>query len=372
MDQFIVQLSILDPLYVLFGWLARHFYNFFGNYGLAIIALTVLIRVLMIPLNIKSQKAMLKMQALSGQQAELQRKYGHDKQKYQEELTKLQQENGAMGCSGCLLPFLQIFFIWPIYRIVSGPLVYISQVPKSNVRAMIKVAKDSGIITGSVSTKNHIGLIRSLNNSSELLQYCVGKGYINMKQIIDLHFLGIDLTRTPSINPAKFVKDPGTYFPLLIFPALVLIIQIFSMKMSQMLKPGYKEEKGKKKRAKNNPALSGQVQDDVNARTMQMMTWLMPIMMLATTFMLPAAMGLYWVVGGIMGIITQLMVYVLFTKPYELKKAEVEAKKEAVFKKKKADDADKEQDKKNQTKKSGNGSGNGSNKKNGNKNKKRK
>ena len=81
MDQFIVQLSILDPLYVLFGWLVRHFYNFFGNYGLAIIALTVLIRVLMIPLNIKSQKAMLKMQALSGQQAELQRKYGHDKQK---------------------------------------------------------------------------------------------------------------------------------------------------------------------------------------------------------------------------------------------------------------------------------------------------
>lgn len=357
MDQFIMQLSILDPLYILFGWLVRHFYNFFGNYGLAIIALTVFIRVLMIPLNIKSQKSMLKMQALSGQQAELQRKYGNDKQRYQEELTKLQQENGAMGCSGCLLPFLQLFLIWPIYRIVSGPLIYISQVSKGNIREMIKLADSAGLIGSSVTTKSHIGLIKALNNNSELLQESVRRGLIDMKQIIDLKFLGIDLTNRPSISPKDYVSDPKIYFPLLLIPALVLIIQIISMRMSQVMKPDYKEEKEKKKRAKNNPALSGQVQEDVNARTMQMMNWFLPAMMLVTTFTLPAAMGLYWIVSGLMGIITQLLVFFLFTKPYEMKKAEAAAKMAAVFKKKEAEEA------KNDSKKSG---------KNGKNNKKKK
>ena len=71
--------SPLEPLYIAFGWLTRVLYGFFGNYGLAIIMLTIIVRGLLIPLNIKSQKSMLKMQALIGKQAELQRKYGDDK-----------------------------------------------------------------------------------------------------------------------------------------------------------------------------------------------------------------------------------------------------------------------------------------------------
>ena len=73
MGDIVVQLSILDPLYTLFGWLTKVLFGFFGNYGLAIIFLTIIIRAALIPLNVKSQKSMLKMQALSGKQAELQR-----------------------------------------------------------------------------------------------------------------------------------------------------------------------------------------------------------------------------------------------------------------------------------------------------------
>ncbi|MBQ5423018.1 MAG: membrane protein insertase YidC, partial [Clostridiales bacterium] len=101
----------LAPLSDLFGWLTRILYGFFGNYGVAIIMLTIIIRGLLIPLNVKSQKSMLKMQALSGKQAELQRKYGDDKEKYQEALMEMQKENGAGGLSGCLLPIIQIIFI---------------------------------------------------------------------------------------------------------------------------------------------------------------------------------------------------------------------------------------------------------------------
>ena len=328
--------SLLEPLYIAFGWLTRVLYNFFGNYGLAIIFLTIIVRGLLIPLNIKSQKSMLKMQALSGKQAELQRKYGDDKEKYQEALMEMQKENGAGGLSGCLLPFLQLIFIWPIFRIVSGPLIYLSEVSRENIDLMIELGKSMGekVIGPAVNQTNHIGLVKALAENTQFLTECVKRGFFKMEQMVDLHFMGMDLTKTPSWNPVEIYHDPKTYLPLLIFPILVLATSIISMELTKVMKPGYKEEKEAKQREKNNPARKGQSgTDDATANSMKLMTWMMPAVMLFTTFTMPAAMGLYWVVGSLMGILTQVIVYYMFTKPYEKKKAEVEAKKEAVFKK---------------------------------------
>ncbi len=336
MNDYYMMLGIMDPLYALFGWLVRVLYDFFGNYGLAIIALTIIIRGALIPLNVSSQKSMLKMQALSGKQAELQRKYGDDKEKYNEALMQLQKENGAGGLSGCLLPVIQLFLIWPIYRIVSGPLVYLSQISKDAVQEMIDLASASDLITKTTTVVNHIGLIQALNNNAEFFKTCVDKGLISMSQMIDLHFLGLDLTLVPWNVIKSNLFHPGQYIGLLVFPIIVLAVNILQMQMTKFLKPGYKEEKEAKERAKQNPAKAGQLPENQAESTMKMMNWMMPLVMLYTTFILPLAMGLYWIVGGIMSIITQLITYYLFTKPYEQKKAEAELRKEQVFKRKAA------------------------------------
>ena len=344
MGSILVQLSfwdtLLNPLYMLFGWLERVLFQFFGNYGLAIIFLTVIIRGALIPLNIRSQKSMLKMQALSGKQAELQRIYGDDKEAYQEAFMKMQKENGAGGLSGCLLPFLQLFFIWPIYRIVSGPLTYLSQVSKENIASMISLGQrmgESGIIDKGVSVEIHIGLIKALNENAQFLNECIKQGFIKLDQMVDLHFLGLDLTITPAWNPVVIARDPKTYLPLLIIPILALVINIVVMQMSKILKPGWKEEEEAKKRAKLNAAMDGQASkggaDDYTQNMMKMMNITMPLLMLVTSFWMPAAMGIYWIISGLMSIITNIIVYYMFTKPYEAKKAEIEAKKDAVFKK---------------------------------------
>ena len=343
MGDIFVQLSILDPLYTLFGWLVRVLFQFFGNYGLAIIFLTIIIRGALIPLSVRSQKSMLKMQALSGKQAELQRLYGDDKEAYQEAFMKMQKENGAGGLSGCLLPFLQLFFIWPIYRIVSGPLIYLSQVSKENIASMIELGnrfgEGGGILGKGVSVEIHIGLIKALNENAQFLNECIKNGFIKLDQMVDLHFLGMDLTVTPAWNPVTIFHDPKTYVPMLIIPVLVVATNIIVMQMSKMMKPGWKEEEEAKKRAKLNKAMEGQVGDskggaeDYAQQSMKMMNWMMPILMLVTTFAMPAAMGLYWIISGLMSIVTNIFVYYMFTKPYEVKKAEIEAKKDAVFKK---------------------------------------
>jgi len=342
----------MQLLYQFFGWLTRILFGFFGNYGMAIIMLTVIIRAALIPLNIKSQKSMIKMQALSGKTAELQRKYGDDKQKYQEELMKLQQENGAMGFSGCILPFIQLFLIWPIYRIVSGPLIYLSRVPKESVQKMIDLANNEGlVVTKRLTADLHIPLIEILNNNSDFLNECISKGYIAMGQLLDLNFLGMDLTKTPAWNPMTIISDPKTYLPLLMFPILVIATNLVSMKLANWLKPGYKEQQEAKKREKMNPARAGQTPEDQAETTAKMMTWMMPLLMLWTTFTLPAAMGLYWVVGGLMGILTQLLTYFLFTKPYNLKKLEMEQKKAEAFRKNTSEEDKSANRKKNKKKK---------------------
>ena len=355
MDLIVLKFSLWEPIAQFFGWLTRIFFDFFGNYGIAIIVLTVVIRAALIPLNIRSQKSMLKMQALSGKTAELQRKYGDDKQKYQEEVMKLQQENGAMGFSGCLLPLIQMFLLIPMYRIVSGPLHYISGISKENINSMIELAKEQGLADGkglrALTEINHIGLIDILNHNSEFMHQCIAKGYIAMGQMMDLNFLGVDLTKIPSWKPLEIIKDPATYLPLLLFPLLVLAINLAQMKMMQILKPGYKEQKEAKEREKKNPARAGQTPNDQAEMTTKMMTWMMPVLMLFTTFTLPAAMGLYWVVGGIMSILTQLLTYFMFTKPYELKKLEMEQKKADAFKKDHSDDDNKKSGKKNKKRK---------------------
>jgi len=342
----------MQLLYQFFGWLTRILFGFFGNYGMAIIMLTVIIRAALIPLNIKSQKSMIKMQALSGKTAEIQRKYPDDKQKQQEEIMKLQQENGAMGFSGCILPFIQLFLIWPIYRIVSGPLIYLSKVPKESVQNMIDLANNEGlVVTKRLTADLHIPLIEILNNNSDFLNECISKGYIAMGQLLDLNFLGMDLTKTPAWNPMTIISDPKTYLPLLMFPILVIATNLVSMKLANWLKPGYKEQQEAKKREKMNPARAGQTPEDQAETTAKMMTWMMPLLMLWTTFTLPAAMGLYWVVGGLMGILTQLLTYFLFTKPYNLKKLEMEQKKAEAFRKNTSEEDKSANRKKNKKKK---------------------
>lgn len=330
MNLFLVELAIENPLNGCFGWLTRILLDFFGNYGLAIIMLTVIIRGALVPLNINSQKAALKSQALASKQADIKRKYPDDKNKQQEELTKLMSENGANGLgAGCLLPLLQIVFLLPLYRVVSAPLRYLSNVSVSNIKKMAELA---GLTAKSVAT-NNIPLIQKLTSDNEFFIKCVNKGYISAGQLIDLHFCGIDLARTPSFSPFTIMKEPSTYVPLVFVPILVLILNVISMKLTQVLKAGYKEEREAKKRARMNPAIAGQIEENSTELMMKTMTWVMPVVMLITTFMMPAAMGLYWIIGGLMGIITQLLVYVLFTKPYELKKAELQIKKENYFKK---------------------------------------
>ncbi|SDM06320.1 YidC/Oxa1 family membrane protein insertase [Halarsenatibacter silvermanii] len=93
-------------------------YGFVPSYGLAIILFTVLIRLLLLPLMIKQTKSMKAMQELQPQMQEIKDKYDDNKEKQQEEMMKLYQENNVNPLSGCLPLVIQMAIIIPLYRAI--------------------------------------------------------------------------------------------------------------------------------------------------------------------------------------------------------------------------------------------------------------
>ncbi|MBO4928760.1 MAG: membrane protein insertase YidC [Clostridiales bacterium] len=326
----LVRLSIFDaifgPIATLFGWLTGILYEFFGNYGLAIIFMTIIVRGVTVPLNVRSAKAMMKQQTLSDKQMAIKRKYPDDKKKQEEELQKLFAENGISSFSGCITPFLPIFFLIPTYYIVRCPLQYITGVSKSNIS---QIGELLGIKS---AVADNISVINRLHSDGKAMSEVVSKGLIKLQQIPDMKFLGLDLGQTPSWNPAKIAKEPSVYVPLLIIPLLVLLTTVLQNMLISATKPEAKKKKEEKKRAKNNPA--NNQPDDPAARTTKIMNIAMPAIMLITTFWMPAAFGFYWIVGNLMGMIQQVLTYHMFSKPYEERKKELEEQKKLAFKKK--------------------------------------
>ncbi len=100
-------------------FIVMHFiYKFVHNWGLTIIILTVLLRIILFPLNHKSLKAMKKMSDLAPEIKKLQQKYKDDPQKLQQEMMKLYAEYGANPMSGCLPIIVQIPIFIALYNVL--------------------------------------------------------------------------------------------------------------------------------------------------------------------------------------------------------------------------------------------------------------
>ncbi len=113
--------SISDAL----DWFAAHLW---GQYGLAILVVTVIIRLCILPLNIKQYKSMKKMQELQPEMNKLKEKHKDDPKKQQEEMMKLFQENQVNPLGGCFPLIIQMPFIYALYMAISPQTLYNAQV----------------------------------------------------------------------------------------------------------------------------------------------------------------------------------------------------------------------------------------------------
>src|ERR671914_523018 len=101
------------------------FYALIPSYGLAIILLTLGVRLLLLPLSIKQTKSMREMQAIQPEIKRLQAKHKGDRQKMNEEMMALYKEHGVNPLGGCLPLLMQFPVLIGLFYVVRAPLKYL-------------------------------------------------------------------------------------------------------------------------------------------------------------------------------------------------------------------------------------------------------
>ncbi len=98
----------------------KFFYSYLGNYGFAIILLTVCIKLIFWPLTQKSYKSMKGMQKLQPEMQKMREKYGHDKQRLNQEMMSFYKDNKVNPLGGCLPMVIQIPVFFALYQVLLG------------------------------------------------------------------------------------------------------------------------------------------------------------------------------------------------------------------------------------------------------------
>ena len=100
--------------------LLRMIYGYVGNYGVAIIILTIIVRIVLFPLTYKGMKSMKRMQQLSPRMKKLQAKYKNNKEKLNKEMMGLYRKNRVNPLGGCLPMLLQLPVFFALYSSLSS------------------------------------------------------------------------------------------------------------------------------------------------------------------------------------------------------------------------------------------------------------
>lgn len=112
--------GFLSFIEVALKWALEIIYKVVKNWGVAIIILTIILKIILFPLNKSSSLGTLKMQQLQPRMQEIQEKYKDNQQKLSEETAKLYKEAGYNPVSGCLPMILQMIILFSLYNVFNN------------------------------------------------------------------------------------------------------------------------------------------------------------------------------------------------------------------------------------------------------------
>lgn len=298
---------MLNSIASLFGYVMKFIYDIVQNYGLSIILFTIFVKILLIPLTIKQQKSMEKMQEIQPLYQELQRKYGNDSQKLSQEYQKLLKEKNmnmasGMGCSGCLLQLIQFPIILGLFYMMMSPLTHILKLPaekideyKQNLNTYyaeqaIENAGDSGeqLTSGEVAgymSGDYIG-------NSRYIEIVLAK----QEGLFNMDFLGLDLGNS--------TKDNNTSYEYYILPVLCVLVTYISLSMSS------KDMKKKQKNVVTPNAENKEIAnvgEEMPMPNMSYMNIMMPLMTGYIAYIAPQGLALYWTTNSLLQLIQMVI-----------------------------------------------------------------
>ena len=258
---------MIDFIAGILGELIRFIYNIVGqNYGLSIIIFTLLTKVLLFPITYKQSKAMDEMNKIAPLEKEIREKYKGNKEKMSEELMKVYEKHKINPMGGCLPLLIQIPIIFAMFYIVKQPLTYIIQLPVEQLQEY---------------TQEYLGKEEVTENEIKSNEIQIANKY----DLIDMNFLGINFGDVPWNAFNKNAEEKVSYLTLIV-PILSLVFSMLQTLQSQKNSNLTDEQKEQQK-------------------TMNLM---MPLLSAYIACIMPLALGIYWLLGNILQMLTQWIV----------------------------------------------------------------
>ncbi len=106
------------------GWVLNYLYDLIGMYGVSILILTVAVKLLLYPLYKKQIMSTASMSSIQPKMQALQKKYANDREKLNEEMSKLYKEEGFSPLSGCLPMLIQMPIIMGLFALLRQPISF--------------------------------------------------------------------------------------------------------------------------------------------------------------------------------------------------------------------------------------------------------
>ncbi|MGH9001108.1 MAG: YidC/Oxa1 family membrane protein insertase [Acidimicrobiia bacterium] len=200
--------SLLDTM----GAILAFFYAGIPSYGVAIIGLTVVVRLLLFPLTAKQARSMQKMQQIQPEIKQLQAKYKDDRQKLNEEVMKFYKENKVNPLAGCLPLVAQMPIFFGLFAVLRSPVKHIPE-GSTLIKAFCDGASSCteaekglrflGMDLSQAASSAHTGFLDALPYFV-LLALVVATGYFQFKQ-----------TQARQANPNPQMAMIGKIFPVM-------------------------------------------------------------------------------------------------------------------------------------------------------------
>lgn len=293
----------------LFGYILNWLYGLVSNYGLAIIIFSVLLRVILIPITIKQQKAMKKSAKLQEKMAEIQKKYKNNPEKLNQETIELYKTEKMSPFSGCLTSILQLVIILSVFWLVSQPLTYMKRIDPQIIEKYTNEMKESEFNPNNSYVQISV-LDYAETKYKEIEEQLKQENIENREELeakrddynqlrLNMEFLGIDLSKVPT----KSLNDWRVY----IIPGLYVITSFISIRLTTMTQ-------NKKKKKKEDIVMeNGEVKDEPDPMEQMQamnksMTYMMPIMSVMIAVIAPLGLALYWLMSNILMIIERLVI----------------------------------------------------------------
>lgn len=291
-----------------FVWIMMLFYNLAQNYGVALILFAVVVKLILFPFQLKSKRSMIQMTMLSDKMQKLQKMYGNNKEKYNEEIQKLYEKEHVNPMSGCLWALIPMFILLPLYAIVRQPFTYMMNLTPDVIQQIAtsldwgNVAVAQGWIKEAAEFVPSMGYnqlyLASLVTPENVQQLAASLGEAGKGLFaVNFGFLGLDLSQIPNL---KFWTNGiswgaiGLFLMPFVSAASGFVFSLISMKTNAI----------------NN-------QSQANSSTNKTMLIMQPLMSLWIGFVMPAALCIYWIAQNILSMGQEYLCSKMLKKDYE-------------------------------------------------------